>query len=118
MTSVFTAQETLHRAGSLSAHGAHGGVDTLTALATSPSTPCVPMTDPAQANTFVPAVTPPTNGCAAPTRPFDLFTAWQSMPAQTGMASAANGERLFNTRQVVRVAAVYLHSVPHHDGYR
>ncbi len=99
MGSVFTAQETLHRVGSLSAGGAQGGAENLTALATSPSAPCVPMTDPTQAGTFVPAVTPPTNGCIDPFRPFDLFTAWESMPARTGRASVARGEQLFNTRQ-------------------
>jgi cytochrome c peroxidase len=99
MTSVFTAQETLQGAGSLSAEGAHGGADNLLNLATSASAPCVPMTDPAEAGTFVPAV-PTSPGCTDPTLPFDLFTAWQSMPANTGRASVANGERIFNTRNL------------------
>jgi len=105
MTSVFTAQETLQGAGSLSARGAHGGADNLKDLATSPSAPCVPMTDPAQVGTFTPAV-PGSTGCVSSfidpftARPFDLFTAWESLPAGSGRASVGNGERIFNTRNL------------------
>jgi cytochrome c peroxidase len=102
MTSVFTAQDVDFHAGSLSAAGARGGVDNLKNLATSPQAPCLPLTDPAQA-TSVPPVTPPPTGCIAPTRPFDLFTAWQNLPRTTefrpGRASVARGEQIFNTRQ-------------------
>jgi cytochrome c peroxidase len=102
MTSVFTAQEFDFHAGSLSGRGARGGVDALRDLATSPQAPCLPLTDPAQA-TSIPPVTPAPSGCTDPTRPFDLFTAWQNLPRTTefqpGRASVARGEQIFNTRQ-------------------
>ena len=99
MTSVFTAQDETDGVGLLSSLGAKGGAENLRDLATSPSAPCVPLTDPSQA-TSVPAVTPAPTGCLDPTRPFDLYTAWErSLLARTGFGSVARGEQIFNTRR-------------------
>jgi cytochrome c peroxidase len=84
--------------GLLSVLGGHGGAQNLSALATSASAPCVPMTDPSQANSFVPPVVPSATGCTDPTQPFNLYAAWSNLPARTGFASVARGEQLFNTR--------------------
>ena len=98
MTSVFTAQDIVRDVGPLFILGAHGGSENLKSMATSPSAPCLPLTDPTQAQS-VPPVTPAPTGCTDPTRPFDLYSAWSGLPARTGFASVARGEQLFNTRQ-------------------
>ena|ERR1051325_6406248 len=57
MTSVFTAQDVTNGVGLLSVLGAQGGWDNLRDLATSPSAPCVPLTDRAPP-IAAPSVTP------------------------------------------------------------
>jgi cytochrome c peroxidase len=106
MTSVFTAQDVDFRAGSLSAAGAQGGAEHWATLATSASAPCVPMTDPAQAQTFVPDVSPPATACVPvdPANPVGctLFGAWENLPVSAERREArmaiARGERIFNER--------------------
>jgi cytochrome c peroxidase len=109
MTDVFTAQDFDFSVGSLSARGAIGGVQNLKALATSPSAPCVPMTDPAQADSFVPPVIPRATGCK-PVDPsganaFTLYTAWLNPPQFSEFRSArmavARGEKIFNERNLL-----------------
>jgi len=103
MTSVFTAQDFDFHAGKLSERGAKGGAQNLKNLAVSRDAPCTPLTDPALAPLSVPQVTPQPTACTDPTRPFDLFTAWQNLPVTTafrpGRESVANGQRIFNTRE-------------------
>jgi len=103
MTSVFTAQDFDFHAGSLSERGARGGAQNLKNLAISTDAPCTPLTDPSLAPLSVPQVTPQPTACQDPTRPFDLFTAWENLPVTTalrpGRTSVANGQRIFNTRQ-------------------
>jgi len=103
MTNVFTAQDVEFHAGNLSQAGAHGGAQNLRNLAVSPDAPCTPLTTPDLARLSVPPVTPQPTACQDPTRPFDLFAAWQNLPVTTpfrpGRESVANGERIFNTRQ-------------------
>jgi hypothetical protein len=104
MTSVFTAQDFDFDAGSLSGRSANGGAENLKNLAISPDAPCTPLTTPDLASLSVPLVTPQPTACQDPTRPFDLFTAWENLPVTTafhpGRTSVANGERIFNTRQL------------------
>lgn len=108
MTEVFTAQDFDLKAGSLSAAGARGGVQNLKTLATSADAPCVPMTDPAQADSFVPAANPPATSCvrinpAAPVG-FTLFDAWADLPGFSDRREAriaiARGEKVFNERNM------------------
>jgi cytochrome c peroxidase len=110
MTDVFTAQELDFSVGSLSARGATGGVEHLKALATSPSAPCVPMTDRAQANTFVPPLTPPPPASCQPVDPtgsttFNLYQAWLNPPQFSEFRAArmavARGEQIFNQRALI-----------------
>jgi hypothetical protein len=107
MTDVFTAQEVDNRAGQLDERGAKGGVENLRDLATSGKSPCVPMTDPAQANTFVPLVSPASPGCTNPFQPFNLYTAWLNLPAgaehRDARLAVARGEKLFNERVIFNI---------------
>ena len=108
MTSVFTAQDLDFRAGNLSEGGAQGGAENLKILATTANAPCVPMTDPAQSNTFVPAAVPGATACVAinPLSPvgFNLFGAWENVSGFSKTRDArmaiARGEKIFNERNM------------------
>jgi hypothetical protein len=108
MTSVFTAQDFDLRAGNLSADAAEGGAANLKALATSPNAPCVPMTDPAQVNTFIPEAIHLSTGCVPvnPVSPtgFTLFKEWENLPGFSARRDArmaiARGEKIFNERNM------------------
>jgi cytochrome c peroxidase len=85
---LFTAQATENGAGTLAAYGATGGAEPL-------------VTDPFYIgiNSQIPAFENPLSGPFNPAI-FNIFSAWADMPPNSGRASVARGEALFDSKPI------------------